>query len=112
MSILSLPVVPGKDAGLPQPVTSHKSGGRDLWSPPLESAPEDPLQATWEALQEAHMDLVQDEQDLPNEAALARRVAARLMAYFKEKEGRLAARELAMKKNDELEKKEEEIVRR
>ena len=52
MSILSLPVVPGKDAGLPQPVTSHKSGGRDLWSPPLESAPEDPLQATWDALQE------------------------------------------------------------
>ena len=40
------------DAGLPQFVTSHKSGGRDLWSEPLPEPPEDPVQATWDALQE------------------------------------------------------------
>jgi metal-sulfur cluster biosynthetic enzyme len=28
------------------------SGGRDLWSAPLESQPEDPVQATWTALGE------------------------------------------------------------
>ena len=33
-------------------VSSHKSGGRDQWSPPLEVAPSDPLAATWEALGE------------------------------------------------------------
>jgi metal-sulfur cluster biosynthetic enzyme len=33
-------------------VTSHKSGGRDLWTGPLEEVPEDPLQATWDALGE------------------------------------------------------------
>ena len=27
---------------LPAPVESHKSGGRDLWTAPLERAPEDP----------------------------------------------------------------------
>lgn len=52
MTLLPLPVVPRPDAGLPQPVTSHKSGGRDLWSPPLEEAPEDPVEAAWHALGE------------------------------------------------------------
>ena len=52
MSISRLPVIPGLDAGLPQLVTSHKSGGRDQWSSPLQSPPEDPIQATWDALNE------------------------------------------------------------
>jgi len=50
-----LPVLRGIgriDAGLPQYVTSHKSGGRDLWSPPLDEAPEDRLEAVWDALRE------------------------------------------------------------
>lgn len=47
-----LPIVPGRDAGLPFSVTSHKSGGRDVWTGPLEEVPEDPLQATWDALGE------------------------------------------------------------
>jgi len=47
-----LPIVHRIDAGLPQPVTSHKSGGRDQWSAPLEAAPDDPVQATWDALGE------------------------------------------------------------
>jgi len=33
-------------------VTSHKSGGRDLWKPPLTVAPADPLAATRDALGE------------------------------------------------------------
>lgn len=33
-------------------VTVHKSGGRDLWSPPLPVAPDDPVAATWDALDE------------------------------------------------------------
>lgn len=28
------------------------SGGRDVWSPPLEEAPADPVQAVWDALDE------------------------------------------------------------
>lgn len=40
------------NAGLPLQVTSHMSGGRDLWSPPLASVPEDPEAAAWEALGE------------------------------------------------------------
>lgn len=43
---------PRRDAGLPLAVTSHKSGGRDVWSPPLASAPADPTAAAWEALRE------------------------------------------------------------
>jgi metal-sulfur cluster biosynthetic enzyme len=43
---------PRPDAGLPLPVSSHKSGGRDQWSPPLETAPADPVAAAWEALGE------------------------------------------------------------
>jgi metal-sulfur cluster biosynthetic enzyme len=33
-------------------LASHKSGGRDLWSLPSESAPADPVRATWDALGE------------------------------------------------------------
>lgn len=47
-----LPTAPGRDAGLPLAVSSHKSGGRDVWTGPLETIPEDPLQATWDALGE------------------------------------------------------------
>lgn len=39
-------------AGLPLYVESHKSGGRDLWSAPLQGAPTDPLAAAWDALAE------------------------------------------------------------
>ncbi|MDP2954850.1 MAG: metal-sulfur cluster assembly factor [Longimicrobiales bacterium] len=51
----ALPVLKGGprvDAGLPAPVSSHKSGGRDLWSAPLQDAPTDPLAAAWGALAE------------------------------------------------------------
>jgi len=50
-----LPVLEGGPrigAGLPLPVTSHMSGGRDQWSPPLEEAPSDALAAAREALGE------------------------------------------------------------
>lgn len=47
-----LPRSPRRDAGLPLAVSSHKSGGRDLWSPPLARRPDDPVAATWQALQE------------------------------------------------------------
>ncbi len=43
---------PGPDAGLPLQVTSHKSGGRDVWSPPLAETPDDPEAAAWAALAE------------------------------------------------------------
>lgn len=43
---------PGLDTGLPIQVTSHKSGGRDVWSPPLATAPADPTAAAWSALGE------------------------------------------------------------
>ncbi len=52
MTVLPLPVVPGLDAGLHPALASHKSGGRDLWSPPLPEAPDDPVAATWDALGE------------------------------------------------------------
>lgn len=45
-----LAVLPG--AGLPRRLTSHASGGRDLWSPPLSAAPPDPEQAVWACLRE------------------------------------------------------------
>lgn len=50
-----LPVLQGGPrigAGLPLPVTSHMSGGRDQWSPPLETAPADPHAAARDALAE------------------------------------------------------------
>ena len=43
---------PRLDAGLPARVSVHKSGGRDLWSDPLPSPPDDPEKATWEILDE------------------------------------------------------------
>ena len=46
---MSLPVL---DVGLPLAVTSHKSGGRDLWSSPMESDPEDPQGALLDCLRE------------------------------------------------------------
>ena len=50
-----LPILQGGPrlgAGLPLQVTSHMSGGRDQWSPPLSEAPDDPLEATRHALGE------------------------------------------------------------
>lgn len=47
-----MPRGPRADAGLPLAVTSHKSGGRDQWSPPLERAPSDPVEGVWQALGE------------------------------------------------------------
>lgn len=47
-----LPIARGRDAGLPIEVSSHKSGGRDVWTGPLDDVPDDPLQATWDALRE------------------------------------------------------------
>lgn len=52
MSVTALPVTRGRDGGLPVHVSVHKSGGRDLWSDSLPEAPEDPVAATWDALQE------------------------------------------------------------
>ena len=53
VTILALPVVERcRKAGLPLPVTSHMSGGRDQWSAPLEKAPEDVVRGTWQLLQE------------------------------------------------------------
>ncbi len=53
MSAPALPVVGRRlDTGLPTHVSVHKSGGRDLWSDPLESPPEDFVRATWDALGE------------------------------------------------------------
>lgn len=40
------------DAGLAAHISVHKSGGRDVWSAPLPEPPADPVQATWDALQE------------------------------------------------------------
>ncbi len=37
---------------LPARVTSHMSGGRDLWSEPLAERPDDPAAAVWRALGE------------------------------------------------------------
>jgi metal-sulfur cluster biosynthetic enzyme len=49
-----LPVVKAPPPGeaLPRHVTSHASGGRDLWSDPLPRAPDDPQAATWDLLRE------------------------------------------------------------
>lgn len=48
----ALPVVGRLDVGLPVHISVHKSGGRDVWSAPLESPPADAVQATWDALNE------------------------------------------------------------
>ena len=51
--VATLPAVgPRRHAGLPKSVTSHMSGGRDLWSAPLDEPPEDRVQGTWNLLQE------------------------------------------------------------
>jgi len=42
----------GVKGGLPDRVTSHLSGGRDLWSRPLEAVPDDPVSAAWSVLGE------------------------------------------------------------
>jgi metal-sulfur cluster biosynthetic enzyme len=49
-----LPVIkaPAPGDALPRHVTSHASGGRDLWSPPMEAFPEDPESAVLELLHE------------------------------------------------------------
>ncbi len=52
MSAPVLPMVGRLDVGLPSHLAVHKSGGRDVWSPPLEAEPEDPVAATWVLLQE------------------------------------------------------------
>lgn len=48
----ALPVARRRDGGLPVHISVHKSGGRDLWSPPLDFPPLDPVAATWDALNE------------------------------------------------------------
>lgn len=40
------------DAGLAARISTHKSGGRDVWSEPLSEAPDDPGAALWAALDE------------------------------------------------------------
>ena len=44
--------MPVLDVGLPAHISVHKSGGRDLWSPPMEAAPADPSQAVVQCLKE------------------------------------------------------------
>ena len=49
----SLPVLgPGRDVGLPEHLSVHKSGGRDRWSAPLSKPPADPTASVWELLNE------------------------------------------------------------
>lgn len=53
MTPTPMPVLsPGRDAGLPAHVSTHKSGGRDLWSEPLTDLPPDPERAAWACLRE------------------------------------------------------------
>ena len=47
-----LPVLGARRSGLPTHVTTHMSGGRDVWTGPLQSIPADPLAATWAAIDE------------------------------------------------------------
>ena len=42
----------GLDTGLPDRISTHKSGGRDLWTGPLKELPADRTEATWAALDE------------------------------------------------------------
>ncbi len=44
--------MPVLDVGLPSHISVHKSGGRDLWSPPMEETPEDREAALVECLHE------------------------------------------------------------
>lgn len=50
--VTPLPIMRGIDAGLPEAVSIHKSGGRDQWTGPLSEIPADPLAASWAALDE------------------------------------------------------------
>lgn len=50
---MRMPVIPrGTDAGLAGRISSHKSGGRDLWSAPRSQEPADPRAAVWDCLRE------------------------------------------------------------
>ena len=53
---MTMPTVPttdrGLDEGLPGRISTHKSGGRDLWTGPLKEMPTDRTEATWAALDE------------------------------------------------------------
>ena len=42
----------GLDGGLPAAVTTHKSGGRDVWSDPMPMAPADPVEGVRRCLGE------------------------------------------------------------
>ena len=44
--------MPVLDVGLPSHLSVHKSGGRDLWSEPMEATPEEPNAALLECLHE------------------------------------------------------------
>jgi metal-sulfur cluster biosynthetic enzyme len=44
--------MPVLDAGLPAHISIHKSGGRDVWSPPLDEIPTDRSAAVWACLHE------------------------------------------------------------
>ena len=44
--------MPVLDAGLPAHISIHKSGGRDVWSPPLDETPADRSAAVWACLHE------------------------------------------------------------
>lgn len=48
----ALPTAGRLDVGLPSRVSVHKSGGRHLWSDPLERMPGDPEAAIWRLLNE------------------------------------------------------------
>lgn len=50
MDLPTLGVRPGP--ALPMDATSRVSGGRDLWSPPLDVEPDDPVEAAWACLRE------------------------------------------------------------
>ena len=49
MPVLTIPDLP---SAIPAAQASHASGGRDLWSAPMETTPEDPTEAVWECLME------------------------------------------------------------
>lgn len=52
MSSQLLTVEHRRHAGLTTMVTTHMSGGRDLWSPPLGETPSDQAKGAWDLLQE------------------------------------------------------------
>ena len=52
---VALPLAPigrGFDAGLAARISTHKSGGRDQWTPPLPATPQDRVSAAWACLDE------------------------------------------------------------